>query len=237
MLARVLAERDIPAVLSRAGRVTNPRVLPLPVRTGGFGGIEGLTSYLKERAITHLIDATHPFAAQVSRNAVEAAARTGIPLAALIRPPWQAGPGDDWQRVSDMSGAVAALACPRRRVMLALGSSPVAEFATQPQHSYLLRMADPPETPPPLPDHEVVVARGPFDTKGDTELLRRRAIEIVVSRNSGGTGAEAKLHAARTLGLPVIMIDRPDAPPRRTEFSSVAEIFDWLDHAGADLGV
>jgi len=237
MLAQAVANRGIRAVLSHAGRVTSPRPQPLPMRTGGFGGAEGLANHLREHAITHLIDATHPFASRIGRNAVEAAARTRVPLAALTRPPWRSVPGDSWQPVPDVKGAVAALAGPARRVMLALGRSPVAEFAAQPQHSYLLRMADPPETPPPLPDHEVVVARGPFDTKGDMELLHSRAIEIVVSRNSGGTGAQAKIHAARTLGLRVIMIDRPTVPLRRTEFTTVAEIFRWLDHTGADLGV
>ncbi len=231
-----MAERGIQATLSHAGRVANPRPQPLPMRVGGFGGAAGLAACLRDNRITHLIDATHPFAAQISRNAAEAATMAGVPLVALTRPPWQAGPGDRWRHVPGIADAAAALAGPARRVMLALGRLHLAEFTVQPQHHYLLRLVDAPEAPPPLRDHEVMVARGPFDVEGDTALLRSRRIDVVVSRNSGGAGAMAKLCAARTLGVPVIMIDRP-ALPERTEIATVAGIFDWLDHAGADRGV
>ncbi len=236
-LARAVAERGLRATFSYAGRVAAPRAQPLPTRTGGFGGAEGLAVYLRDHRITHLIDATHPFAAQMSANAVEAAARAGIPLAALTRPPWRPGPGDDWRCVPDVAAAVAALDGPARRVMLALGRQTLAAFAALPlpRHHYLLRLAEPPDRPP-LPDCEIIVARGPFDVAGDTALLHDRRIEVIVCKNAGGTGAVAKLCAARALGLPVIMIDRP-ALPARTEITTVAGIFDWLGHTGADLGV
>ncbi|MDO5529092.1 MAG: precorrin-6A/cobalt-precorrin-6A reductase, partial [Paracoccus sp. (in: a-proteobacteria)] len=60
-------------------------------------------------------------------------------------------------------------------------------------------------------------------------------IEMVVSKNAGGSAARAKLVAARTLGLPVVMIARPAMPARREVFS-VADVLRALGH-GADLGV
>lgn len=230
-----MANRGIDATLSYAGRVANPRAQPLPTRIGGFGGVEGLTTYLHDHKITHLIDATHPFAAQMSTNAVAAADQAGIPLAALTRPPWQEADGDNWTHVPDIPAAAQALAGEPRRIMLALGRLHLAEFAAQPQHHYLLRLVDTPENLP-LPNTTVIVARGPFDVASDTALLRDHRIDVVVCKNAGGTGAEAKLHAARALNIPMIMIDRPTLPDR-TEIATVAGIFDWLDHDGTDRGV
>lgn len=226
-LAAALAARGIPATLSYMGRVERPKPQPVPVRVGGFGGVEGLVDWLGAQGVTHLVDATHPFAARMSANAVAAAARTGVPLVALARPPWQPGPGDRWQRVPDIAGAVAALEGAARRVMLAIGRMHLAEFAARPQHDYLLRLVDPPTEPPPLPRHTVVIDRGPFSAAADRALMVEHRVELVVSKNAGGAGAVAKLEAARNLGLPVVMIDRPAVPPR-PEVGSVAEVLDWI---------
>ncbi len=234
-LAAMLAMRGDDAVLSYAGRVANPKAQPIPMRIGGFGGVEGLVGYLRDHKVTHLIDATHPFAAQMSANAVVAAERAGIAHMALTRPAWSPVDGDRWTRVADIDEAVAVLAGPRRRVMLALGRMHVDAFAVQPQHDYLLRFVDAPDRPPGLPRHHLVVDRGPFDVEGDQRLMATHGVEIIVCKNAGGTGASAKLQAARALGLPVIMIDRPILPARR-EVHAVADVVRWLDH-GADLGV
>lgn len=234
-LAQALAARGDDAVLSYAGRVANPKAQPVPTRIGGFGGVAGLADYLRQEGITHLVDATHPFAATMSGNAVEAAADAGIALVALTRPAWTAECGDDWQHVADIEAAVAMLGGARRSVMLALGRMHVAAFAAQPQHRYLLRFVDTPEGPPELPDHYLVVDRGPFDVAGDVALMRDHAIDLVVCKNAGGTGARAKLIAARELGIPVVMIDRP-VLPERVQVEAVADVLRWIDHA-ADLGV
>jgi precorrin-6A/cobalt-precorrin-6A reductase len=231
-LARALAARGADAVLSLAGRTATPAAQALPLRIGGFGGAEGLAAWLGAERITHLLDATHPFAAQMSRNAVEAAARTGTPLLALTRPPWRPGPGDDWREVPDMAAAVAALPALPTRIFLGIGRQALAAFAARPEHHYLLRLADPPGAPLPLPRAEAVIARGPFDAAGDETLLRAHRIAIVVSKNSGGNGAAAKLEAARALRLPVIMIARP-ALPRRDEVHDVAAVLHWLDASTA----
>lgn len=239
-LARLMAGAGTGGIVSMAGRVKRPADQALPLRVGGFGGVAGLVRYLRDQAISHVIDATHPFAAQMSAHAVAACDETGLPLIALSRAPWQAQPGDRWRHVPDIAGAVAALDGPAQRVMLAVGRMHLAAFAANPQHHYLLRLVDPPDGAQdgtlPFPDCEVIVARGPFDHAGDVAVMERHRIDCVVAKNAGGTGASAKITAARALGLPVIMIDRPAIPPRR-EVHDPAEVMRWLGHAGTDRGV
>lgn len=233
-MARALAEAGLPAVFSYAGRTAAPVAQPLPLRVGGFGGTEGLAAYIREEGISHVIDATHPFAAQMSRNAVEACAATGTALVALERAPWAAGPEDRWIRVPSIEAAAEALPEAPARVFLAIGRLHLAAFAGRPQHHYLLRLVDPPDALP-LPRAEAIVARGPFTLAEDLELLRRHGIQWIVAKNAGGEGARAKLDAARELGLPVVLIDRPAIPPR-PRVETPEAVLGWLAHP-ADLGV
>ncbi len=232
-LASAVHEAGLQGTVSLAGRVERPKRQPLPVRVGGFGGIDGLVTTLRAHAITHLVDATHPFAAQMSANAVAASAQTGVPLIALTRPGWTQVERDRWQHVDAIESAVAALDRPACRVMLAVGRMHLAAFAPNPQHFYLLRLVDPPQQLPPLPNHHTLVSRGPFTLESDVALMREHAIDLVVSKNAGGTGAYAKIEAARQLGLPVIMIDRP-VLPERLEAHSVNEVMGWIHHAGSN---
>jgi precorrin-6A/cobalt-precorrin-6A reductase len=226
-MARALAEAGVDAVYSYAGRTESPVAQPLPLRVGGFGGVAGLEDYLRAERITHVIDATHPFAAQMSTNAVTACTATGTLLIALERAPWMAGAGDDWTHVPDIDAAVAAMAGPPRRVFLAIGRQHLAPFAAQGQHRYLLRLVDPPVELLPLPQADLVIARGPFGVADDIALLQTHRIDLVVAKNAGGTGAVAKITAARSLKLPVLMIDRPALPPRRVAHD-VAGVMAWL---------
>ncbi|MFU8863700.1 MAG: cobalt-precorrin-6A reductase [Rhodobacterales bacterium] len=230
-LARALADSGSDAVFSYAGRTDSPVAQPLPTRIGGFGGVEGLIGYIRDHAITHIVDATHPFAAQMSHNAVAACTQTATALIALERPAWQAQAGDDWTHVPDLQGAVAALPDDPARVFLAIGKQNLAAFGAKPQHHYLLRLVDPGADNRALPHTSTVIARGPFDVAGDTALLQDHAITHIVAKNAGGAGAEAKLEAARHLRLPVILIDRPALPPRETA-DSVAKVMAWLAHSG-----
>jgi len=238
-LARLLAAQGIAATLSYAGRTERPRAQPVPVRVGGFGGVTGLADYLRHHRVSHLVDATHPFAATMSAHAVDAARLAGVAHVALTRPAWEPVPGDHWTHVPDIDGAVAALGGPARHVMLALGRMHVEAFAAQPQHHYLLRFVDRPERPPTLPRQSLVVDRGPFTVTGDSRLMQVHTIDLVVCKNAGGQGAEAKLLAARQLGLPVLMIDRP-AIPDRAEVDRPEDVLAWLGHddgPGAERGV
>ena len=170
--------------------------------------------------------------AQISRNALAVCEAAGISLLALERPAWRPGPGDRWTHAPDIEAAAALLAGPRQRVFLAIGRQHLAGSAGRPQHHYLLRLVDP-SGALPLPDCTVELARGPFDAIQDRALLRRHGITLIVAKNAGGAGAEAKLIAARALSLPVILIDRPALPPRQVA-ASVEKAMRWLH---ADLGV
>ncbi|MGR3713695.1 MAG: cobalt-precorrin-6A reductase [Shimia sp.] len=226
-LAGLVAAAGVDAVFSYAGRVAAPKSQPLPTRVGGFGGADGLAQYIGESNISHVVDATHPFAAQMSWNAYHACKAEDVPMIALTRPAWCAQAGDRWRHVSDVDGAVAALAGRAKRVLLALGKQNVPAFVGASQHHYVLRLVDQPEVAPDLPHHTVVLARGPFDVAGDLALMRDHAIDVVVCKNSGGSGAEAKLAAARALDLPVILIDRPDLPQCDTCATAEA-VVEWV---------
>lgn len=225
-LAQALATAGVPAVFSYAGRTHAPVAQPLPTRVGGFGGVAGLCDCLQAEAVTHVIDATHPFAAQMSRHAVQACAEMALPLLALERPAWQAQAGDKWQHTADMAGALAALPERAARVFLAIGRQHVAPFLEETQHWYLLRLVDPGLT---LPEGRgaVVIDRGPFTLDHDLALMKRHRITHLVAKNAGGQGARAKLDAARQLGCTVILIDRPQLPERPT-VSTVEDALRWL---------
>ena len=228
-LADAFLRERIDAIYSYAGRTQIPLGHALPTRIGGFGGANGLADFIREARITHVIDATHPFAAEMSRHAVEASKIASVPLIALERAPWTQAAGDRWTDVRDIDAAVSALPDLQTRVFLAIGRQHLAPFAGRPQHAYLLRFVDAPGEMLPLPDAEVIVSRGPFTREGDLDLMRTRQIELLVARNSGGAGARAKIDAARELGLPVIMIARPELPARPSA-ESVEEVLAWLGH-------
>ncbi|MBB4369286.1 precorrin-6A/cobalt-precorrin-6A reductase [Bradyrhizobium sp. cir1] len=229
LLAAEIARARIDAVYSYGGRTRAPAGQPLPTRIGGFGGVSGLADYIRREGITHVIDATHPFAAEMSRNAVAACAEAGTPLIALERMPWDRTQGDNWIEVADVNAAVAALPETPARVFLAIGRQHIAPFAAKPQHSYTLRFVDPPETSLPF-TADVIVSRGPFTLDGELDMMRTRGIGWIVARNSGGDGARAKIDAARTLGLPVVMISRPELPDR-PRVESVTEVMQWFGHS------
>jgi precorrin-6A/cobalt-precorrin-6A reductase len=231
-LARALAnDTRFRAGISLAGRTRRPAPQPLPCRVGGFGGAEGLARYLAEHRIDALIDATHPFAARITRNAEQAARSSGTKLLVVQRPPWHRQPGDHWIDVPDTAAAAVALGPLPRRVLLTIGQKDLAPFAAASWHRYVLRSVDPPESAL-LPEAEVIAARGPFAEADEHALLVTRGIEIVVTKNSGGSATEAKLVAARRLGLPVIMVARPP-PPEAETVTTVPEAVAWLERLHA----
>jgi precorrin-6A/cobalt-precorrin-6A reductase len=237
--ARRLAERLAPrrefdVRLSLAGRTSNPVPHPVPLRVGGFGGAEGLADYMKDQRIDRLIDATHPYAAQMSANAAHAAALARVPLLALRRPAWQPVAGDRWREVADAQAAARALGAAPRRVFLALGRNEIAPFAGAPQHFYLVRSVDPVEPPLAVPHAVYIRARGPFREEDDRALLAGHEIDVVVAKNSGGPAAYGKMAAARTLGIEVMLLRRP-VLPTVASVETVADAVAWLDHAPASV--
>jgi len=232
-LAGALADQGRFAVtLSLAGRTANPLPQPVPVRSGGFGGVEGLAAFLRDDKIGALVDATHPYAATISANAASAAAQANVPLIALRRAAWAKTGGDQWIEVASTGEAVEALGPVPRRVFLALGRKEIEPFATAPEHTYLVRSVDPVDPPLSVPHAIYLTARGPFSEADDRALLERHRIDVVVSKNSGGAASYGKIAAARALHLPVIMLTRP-ALPQVESVDTVDEVMAWLDHASA----
>jgi precorrin-6A/cobalt-precorrin-6A reductase len=209
-LASLLAgQSSIAAILSFAGRTRAPRLPKIPYRSGGFGGVEGLETYLKAERIDVLVDATHPFAEQMSRHAAIAAVRANIPLVCLSRPAWRPGACDRWVSVETMAASAAALGHEPQRVFLTAGRLQIEAFSAAPQHFYLVRAIEPLEPAPSLPRHRVILGRGPFAVEEEEKLLRQESIDVIVTKNSGGEATFGKILAARNLGLPVVMVARP----------------------------
>jgi precorrin-6A/cobalt-precorrin-6A reductase len=229
-LAGLLGQRaDLKVTLSLAGRTAAPAAQPVPVRIGGFGGAEGLAAYLKAERIDALIDATHPYAATISRHAAEAAAAAKVPIVALRRAPWTAVSGDRWIDVDDMAGAVHALGTAPRRVFLAIGRKEVTAFEAAPQHHYLIRSVDPVDPPLAVPDAKYIMARGPFAEGEERKLLTEHRLETIVAKNSGGSSTYGKIAAARALGIDVVMLRQP-ALPDMPAVETIQDAAAWLDH-------
>ncbi|WP_084536731.1 cobalt-precorrin-6A reductase [Azospirillum halopraeferens] len=235
-LARRLAGNPrIAATVSLAGRTANPVLPPLPTRIGGFGGVDGLAAWLAEQGVAAVVDATHPFAARISANAVAACGRLGVPLLVLGRAPWTAQPGDRWIAVPDMAAAAAALRGLGERVFLTVGRQELAPFAAVPEKHYLIRTVDPPDPMPALPRFTLLLDRGPFAPDAELALLEEHRIDAVVSKNSGGTATRAKLDAARRRGIPVVMVDRPPPGPAPVVHDPAAAAA-WLERREAAPG-
>jgi precorrin-6A/cobalt-precorrin-6A reductase len=198
---------------------------------GGFGGAAGLARYLQIKQVDALLVALHPFAARMRANAIEAAQVQPTPLLILDRPPWRPQAADRWTCVPDVAAAALALGDKPRRVLLTVGRQDLAPFKAQPRHIYLARSIDAPN-PDDLPKGaDILLARGPFAQADEERLLTAQEIDIVVTKNAGARATEAKLAAARALGLRVIMIDRPPRPVGARDEQFVTDedaAWDWL---------
>ena len=217
----------IEVISSLAGRTRSPLLPAGEVRIGGFGGVDGLAGYLRERGIDAVVDATHPFAATMTAHAVAASARAGVPLLVLRRAAWAEQPGDVWHRVADLAAAAGLVPGLGERVFLTTGRQGIAAFAGVDACWFLSRSVEPPA--PPLPRRvEVLLDRGPFTVEGERALLAEHRINVLVTKDSGG--GTAKLDAARARGLPVVLVDRPPLPPATDTAPSVEAALDWLAH-------
>jgi precorrin-6A/cobalt-precorrin-6A reductase len=222
----LVAEAGVRVVTSLAGRVSDPILPDGEVRIGGFGGPAGLADWLRANRIQALVDATHPFAVGITGSAAAASRSSGVALLRLQRPGWVAGSGDWWIRVPSLAQAAAALADLGERVLLTTGRQGLATFAPLDRHWFVVRSVNPPD--PPVPCRMLALLdRGPFTVDGELDLMRKHAIQVVVTKDSGGNMAAAKLAAARVLGLPVVMVDRPPQPNVPT-VTSVDEVVDWV---------
>jgi precorrin-6A/cobalt-precorrin-6A reductase len=209
-LAKLLVEQGFDVVTSLAGATREPAHYPGLVRSGGFGGMHALLTYIEDEKFDAIADATHPFATRISENAAEAASRANKPIVRLERPPWQPEAGDRWLMFADAAAAAAAVP-DGRRILLAIGSRGVEDYFRRSHLGGVARMIEPPAVPAPS-SWKVLLARPPFRLDDEIGLLEREAIDIVVSKNSGGDDMRAKLHAARARHIPVYLIERPPKP-------------------------
>lgn len=226
---RLTARRGLRITLSLAGRTKVPLAQAGDVRTGGFGGADGLARWLLDNHVDTLIDATHPFAARMSQNAVAAANAAGIPLIVLARPQWERGAGDRWIDAEDTADAARLLGDVRQTVFLAIGRQELAPFAAAPQHRYIVRSVDAVDDSLRLADARYILDRGPFAEADERRLFEREGVKIVVAKNSGGDATYGKIAAARALGLPVVMVRRP-RPTGVPTVASIDEAIWVLDH-------
>ncbi|MFJ4859357.1 cobalt-precorrin-6A reductase [Streptomyces sp. NPDC088748] len=227
-LAEALAsDPSVHVTTSLAGRVASPVLPPGDTRIGGFGGIAGLAGWIIGFDVTHVVDATHPFAEQMSFHASEAEALTGVPLLALRRPGWTPQPADDWTFVDSLDEAAALLPGFGNRAFLTTGRMGLHTFAHLTDTWFLVRSVDPPAAPVP-PRLEVLLARGPFTLEDERELLARHRIDVLVTKDSGGSATAPKLTAAREAGIPVLVVRRPPVPQGVPEADSVDAVLDWL---------
>lgn len=233
-LAAVLVDvPDVEVTSSLAGATSNPRLPPGRLVTGGFGGPGGLADFLQHERVDAVVDATHPYAATISANAVAASARAKVPLVVLRRPGWTAQDGDIWNKVPDIAAAAAQVRtiCPLgSRVLVTTGRHGLAPFADDTERQYIIRVVDPPRCRLPV-NHHVLVDRGPYTRDGELAMMRQFDVDVLVTKNSGGELTRAKIDAARDLHVPVIIIDRPATPDGCV--TRIEEVISRLRVAGA----
>ena len=219
---------------SLAGATENPLPVEGERRRGGFGGTVGLVDYLRAVCVDIVIDGTHAFAAKISRNAAEACDQTRTERLVVQRPAWEKTEGDHWLEVSDVPEAAEVVAKRGCRVFLTIGRQDIAAFSLCRDAWFLIRSIDRPKQTAEFENYQLLQARGPFDFASEKALLETNRIDLIVSKNSGGTETYAKIEAARALALPVVMIRRP-APPAGTAVPSVDAALAWLDRRYAEV--
>lgn len=227
LVERLAGKPHFNVVLSLAGRTAEPKRADVKTRIGGFGGEAGLRQWLLDNRTDAVIDATHPFAARISLNASEACKQASVPLLGLRRPAWHRQPGDLWTEVATMTEAVDALGVEACKAFLTVGRLELAAFSRAPQHHYLVRTIDPIGDALATPHITALRARGPFTESGERALMIEHGIQLLVTKNSGGSATYAKIAAARGLKIPVILVRQPGKPDVTTA-RNADEAMDWL---------
>jgi precorrin-6A/cobalt-precorrin-6A reductase len=228
LAAELARTPGLDVVSSLAGRVSDPALPVGAVRVGGFGGVAGLAAYLSAERVDAIVDATHPFAATITRNAAAAAEQTSVPLVVLRRPEWSPEPGDDWTVVADITAAARVTAAAGAGcVFVTTGRRDLAAFADDDRHIHLVRAVERPDPPMP-PKTTVLLDRGPFTVASETHLMQTNDVVVLATKNSGGPMTQAKLVAARQLGVAVVMVQRPAPPAGVAVVETVEAARQWL---------
>lgn len=227
LAAALDADDDVRVISTLAGRIADPRLPRGEVRVGGFGGPQGLAAYIDEQRVDAVIDATHPFAERMSWSAYEACAQSATELLCLQRPPYERDPAIDWREVDSPQAAAALLPAAGARVFLTTGRQGLTAFAHVTDAFFLVRCVEAPAREDLPSDRELVLDRGPFTLAGELELIDRHALDVLVTKDSGGAMTQAKLDAGRARGLPVIVVARPSRPDART-VQTVEQALAWV---------
>ncbi|MDF0555172.1 cobalt-precorrin-6A reductase [Kamptonema sp. UHCC 0994] len=227
LAARASFIPGVDVLTSLAGRTRQPHALIGNVRIGGFGGAAGLAGYLRDREINFLIDATHPYAVQISFNAAEAANECNLPHLMLVRPPWEKQEGDRWIEVESNEAAAIVLSKQAERVFLTIGRQELAAYAHLDDIWFLMRMIDPPAAEALIPNGKLLLDRGPFTLENEQKLLIAYQIDAIASKNSGGDATYAKIVAARELEIPVVMVQRK-LQPAVEQVADIESAIRWL---------
>lgn len=221
-----LADKGMPVLASLAGATRQPEPLPVPTRIGGFGGEDGFKQEITARGITAVLDATHPFATAITDRTARLCKQIGLPYAQVVRPAWTPTLDDNWQEITAPQDAANYLP-PDAVVFLATGRQTLAQFGNLEGRRILVRVIDPPIAPLPFEGGEFIIGRPPFTPQNEVDLFRSLGVTHLVVKNAGGTGGRAKLEAARELGLPVLMIRRPEMPDV-VHFSTAQDALLWI---------
>lgn len=231
-LAHALIRRfgdRLTVISSLAGITYSPVEVPGVVRRGGFGGIDGLADYLRNEKISLLIDASHPFAENISRHGQEACARLGLPRLTLLRPDWERLAGERRFMVPHMEAAAQRLIeIGAQRILVTTGAKDLAALAKVPKAWFLIRVIEPLAAPLPIPSHALLFARGPFTIAGERKIMTEHGIDTLLTKDSGGKATYGKIVAARDLAIPVVMLARPDTFASHSVETAEAAV-DWVE--------
>ena len=225
-IAELLAAENIPALASLAGATRDPNGLAIQGRSGGFGGGEAFEAFLLENGITAILDVTHPFANQITNRTASIAARIGLEYLQLLRPPWIPGPGDNWISIEKEQDAATHIP-DGSTVFLATGRKTLADFENLSSCRVICRRIDPPQHPFPFANGEYLLGRPPFCVADEIELFARIGVDWLVVKNAGGIASATKLTAARKLGIPVVMIERPEQTASKS-VETVEQAMNWV---------
>ncbi|MGR3500034.1 MAG: cobalt-precorrin-6A reductase [Limimaricola soesokkakensis] len=227
-VAAGLAARAIPVLASLAGRTRRPLEPGVPLRTGGFGGAQGFRDTVAAQGITAVIDATHPFAEEITERTARLCREDGLPHLIIRRSGWQPLPGDDWTRIAREADLAAHV--PRgATVFLATGPQRLEAFTGLEGRRVLCRRIDPAPGPFPYENGDWVVSRPPFSVEDETALFALLGVDVLATKDSGGDDGRAKLEAARALGLRVVLLDRPRLPEGARVVETVEEALNWAE--------
>lgn len=226
-VAGALHSKGIPAIASYAGTKRGSRDLKIPTRYGGFGGEAGFTQFLINEGITAVLDATHPFAAQMSHRSANVCTHLGLPYRQLLRPAWRPEAGDNWVRLR--SEAEAAEHIPAgSTVFLATGRRTLRHYANLSESELICRQIYPPDGPFPFPNGRFLVGTPPFSVEDEIKLFHKLGIDWLVVKNAGGAASASKLEAARLADIKVAMIERP-VQPEGQKAATVEEAMAWVE--------